>query len=93
MLLYSNRIFETVCFNTSQMLLPSIYIFFSDRFLEVEEIHDPQLILIVGAIGLGINGIGLLLFHGKCIAVEKTQNDDEKMSSNKLIPIANRARP
>jgi len=33
------------------------------RFLEVEEIHDPQLILIVGAIGLGINGIGLLLFH------------------------------
>ena len=75
------------------MLLPFIYLFFSDRFLEVEEIHDPQLILIVGAIGLGINGIGLLLFHGKCIAVERTQNDGEKMSFNNLIVIATRARP
>ena len=75
------------------MLLPFIYLFFSDRFLEVEEIHDPQLILIVGAIGLGINGIGLLLFHGKCIAVERTQNNGEKMSFNNLIVIATRARP
>lgn len=34
------------------------------RFIEIEEIHDPQLILIVGCVGLFVNLIGLLLFHG-----------------------------
>ncbi|XP_060532436.1 proton-coupled zinc antiporter SLC30A1 isoform X2 [Cylas formicarius] len=33
------------------------------RFIEVEKIHDPQLIVIVGGIGLLVNVIGLLLFH------------------------------
>ncbi|XP_075235037.1 solute carrier family 30 member 1 [Lycorma delicatula] len=33
------------------------------RFIEVEEIHQPQLIIIVGALGLFVNVIGLLLFH------------------------------
>nr|CAG4638582.1 EOG090X09D3 [Cyclestheria hislopi] len=33
------------------------------RFYEVEDIHNPQLILIVGGIGLLINLIGLALFH------------------------------
>ncbi|CAB3386095.1 Hypothetical predicted protein [Cloeon dipterum] len=33
------------------------------RFIELEEIHDPQLILIVGVIGLVVNVIGLFLFH------------------------------
>ncbi|XP_046646955.1 zinc/cadmium resistance protein-like isoform X4 [Daphnia pulicaria] len=33
------------------------------RFIEIEEIHDPQLILVVGCIGLFVNLIGLLLFH------------------------------
>lgn len=35
------------------------------RFLETEEIHRPQLLLIVGGAGLLVNLIGLLLFHGK----------------------------
>lgn len=33
------------------------------RFIEIEDIHDPQLILVVGCIGLFVNLIGLLLFH------------------------------
>ena len=38
------------------------------RFIVIEEIEDPILILIVGGIGLLINGVGLCLFstHGKC---------------------------
>jgi Co/Zn/Cd efflux system component len=36
------------------------------RFYDPEEIHDPQMILIVGALGLLVNLLGLLLFaeHG-----------------------------
>lgn len=37
------------------------------RFIEIEEIHDPQLILVVGCVGLLVNIIGLFLFHGKQI--------------------------
>ncbi|XP_065581156.1 proton-coupled zinc antiporter SLC30A1-like [Artemia franciscana] len=33
------------------------------RFLEVEEVHDPELLLVVGTIGLLINVVGLFLFH------------------------------
>jgi len=33
------------------------------RFYEPEDIHDPTLILIVGALGLVVNVLGLLLFH------------------------------
>ncbi|XP_015834687.1 proton-coupled zinc antiporter SLC30A1 isoform X1 [Tribolium castaneum] len=33
------------------------------RFIESEAIHDPQLLVIVGALGLFVNCIGLLLFH------------------------------
>lgn len=35
------------------------------RFLEREPIHDPELLVAVGVIGLVVNLIGLLLFHGK----------------------------
>jgi zinc transporter 1 len=35
------------------------------RFIEVEEIHEPRLIVIVGALGLLVNVVGLFLFHGK----------------------------
>lgn len=35
------------------------------RFIEMEAIHDPELLVVVGAIGLAVNLIGLLLFHGK----------------------------
>lgn len=34
------------------------------RFIEIEQIHEPQLIVIVGAVGLIVNIIGLCLFHG-----------------------------
>ncbi|GLV35549.1 Zinc transporter 63C [Carabus blaptoides fortunei] len=33
------------------------------RFIEVETIHDPQLLVIVGGLGLLVNLIGLCLFH------------------------------
>lgn len=33
------------------------------RFYEAEEIHDPKMILIVGALGLVVNLLGLCLFH------------------------------
>lgn len=35
------------------------------RFIEKEEIHNPQLLLIVGVIGLLVNVIGLFLLYGK----------------------------
>lgn len=33
------------------------------RFYEPEEIHNPQIILIVGGVGLAVNLVGLVLFH------------------------------
>ncbi|KAL3267304.1 hypothetical protein HHI36_011435 [Cryptolaemus montrouzieri] len=33
------------------------------RFIEVEAIHDPKLLVAVGTIGLVVNLLGLLLFH------------------------------
>ncbi|XP_067000455.2 proton-coupled zinc antiporter SLC30A1 isoform X2 [Anabrus simplex] len=33
------------------------------RFIEVEDIHEPRLIVIVGVLGLLVNVIGLFLFH------------------------------
>lgn len=40
-------------------------VLFSRRLYETEELHNPQMILIVGVIGLIINLVGLVLFHGK----------------------------
>ncbi len=34
------------------------------RFVEVEEIHDPEYLVAVGVLGLLVNIIGLFLFHG-----------------------------
>ena len=45
------------------------------RFVEIETIHDPQLILIVGGIGLLINVIGLFLFHGNISFLQVTSCD------------------
>jgi solute carrier family 30 (zinc transporter), member 1 len=39
-----------------------------ERFIEPVQIENPQLILIVGSIGLFVNIIGLVLFHGKLVA-------------------------
>ena len=33
------------------------------RFYEPEDIHDPEMILIVGSLGLIVNLLGLCLFH------------------------------
>lgn len=37
------------------------------RLVEPESLKNPDLILIVGGIGLLINVIGMFLFHGKCL--------------------------
>lgn len=34
------------------------------RFIEMETIHDPELLVVVGGVGLLVNLIGLFLFHG-----------------------------
>lgn len=48
--------------------LPMFFFFnhsvFCSRFIEVEEIHEPKLIVVVGALGLVVNIIGLFLFAG-----------------------------
>ena len=41
----------------------SITIESAKRFYEPEEIHNPKMILIVGALGLVVNLLGLCLFH------------------------------
>jgi len=35
------------------------------RFIEEEPIHEPELLVIVGALGLLVNVIGLCLLYGK----------------------------
>lgn len=39
-------------------------IFFFFRFIEIEPITQPKLIVVVGVLGLIINIIGLFLFRG-----------------------------
>lgn len=39
-------------------------VYWFSRFIEVEEIHKPELIVAVGVLGLLVNVIGLFLFHG-----------------------------
>lgn len=38
--------------------------FFCSRFIEVETIHNPKFIVVVGVLGLFVNILGLFLFHG-----------------------------
>ncbi|PSN56152.1 hypothetical protein C0J52_03347 [Blattella germanica] len=38
-------------------------VFLVALFIEVEEIHEPRLIVIVGTLGLVVNVVGLFLFH------------------------------
>lgn len=40
----------------------TIFVEALQRLFKNEEIHDPDLMLIVGGIGLGVNIIGLVLF-------------------------------
>lgn len=37
------------------------------RFIEKEEIHNPNLIVVVGVLGLLVNVLGLFMFHGNVI--------------------------
>lgn len=41
------------------------------RFVEVEEIHEPEYLVAVGVLGLIVNVIGLFLFHGKYLKLTK----------------------
>lgn len=43
------------------------FIIFFFRFIEVELIHNPELIIVVGVLGLVVNILGLFLFHGNLI--------------------------
>lgn len=43
----------------------SIFVEACKRFIEVEKIHQPELVLIVGSVGLVVNIVGLGLFHGE----------------------------
>jgi zinc transporter 1 len=52
-----HKITETVLFARIVCLV--------SRFIEVEEIHEPRLIIAVGTLGLLVNIVGLFLFHGK----------------------------
>ena len=53
-----------------------------ERLFEAKEIHDPELLLIVGAIGLSVNLVGLVIFghahsHGISAPVEEEEEEDE----------------
>lgn len=39
--------------------------YFIFRFIEEETIHEPELLVTVGVLGLVVNGIGLCLLYGK----------------------------
>lgn len=41
-----------------------IFIEAVQRFEAIEEIKQPELVLIVGCVGLVVNLLGLVLFHG-----------------------------
>ncbi|CAD6245221.1 GSCOCG00013589001-RA-CDS [Cotesia congregata] len=48
------------------------------RFIEVEEIHEAKLLVIVGALGLFVNLIGLCLFHGfTLVGTDDNDNDHD----------------
>lgn len=42
----------------------NFYFYFTNRFIEEEQIHEPKLLVIVGALGLLVNVIGLCLLYG-----------------------------
>jgi zinc transporter 1 len=42
----------------------SIFLQSIERFVHLEEVEDPKLILIVGCIGLGLNIISIIVVHG-----------------------------
>ncbi|KAJ2455784.1 Zinc resistance conferring protein [Coemansia sp. RSA 2336] len=41
----------------------TIYIDAIQRFIQIEEVRNPKLVMIVGCVGLSFNLLGLLLFH------------------------------
>ncbi|KAI5703669.1 hypothetical protein M8J75_014778 [Diaphorina citri] len=58
------------------------------RFIEVETIHDPWLIVVVGALGLLVNVVGLLLFHSHGISHGHSHGGGiSKKSQNRLTQL------
>lgn len=55
------------------------------RFIEVETIHDPQLLVIVGGLGLLVNLIGLCLFHGEYVILDSTQRFNKEPISTFVL--------
>ncbi|XP_017778604.1 PREDICTED: zinc/cadmium resistance protein [Nicrophorus vespilloides] len=58
------------------------------RFIEFEEIHDPQLLVVVGVIGLLVNVIGLFLFHDHGSAHGHSHSHGLSRSRNRLTQLA-----
>lgn len=52
------------------------------RFIEVEKIHEAELLVAVGVLGLFVNVIGLCLFHGK-YCVKKIGLETESQTQNR----------
>lgn len=53
-----------------------------ERLIEEKEIKDPKLLLIVGAIGLSVNIVGLFIFghahsHNLPVAIDEDESSDE----------------
>lgn len=67
----------------------SIFVESLNRMYEPKDLHNPQLILVVGVIGLVVNIIGLALFHqhghGHSHGGEKNSHKDKIVTINALV--------
>lgn len=54
-------------FNASFLLALALFIVLQsiERFIDLPEIEEPKLVVIVGAVGLGLNILCILLVHGQ----------------------------
>lgn len=52
---------------------------FCCRFIEVEEIHEPKLIVVVGTLGLIVNIVGLFLFAGTYLFIYFIQHYQQSL--------------
>ena len=58
-----------------------------ERFIEPEPIHNVNLLLLVGSIGLGINLVGLVLFQGFHGLSHGNENENENDNEQQQIEI------
>ncbi|XP_032882259.1 zinc transporter 10 [Amblyraja radiata] len=65
------------------------------RLLELSKLEDVVLVLIVGALGLGVNVVGLILFQdccskrGRCMRAGSLGNDTRDQSGNRNTNVSN----